>query len=391
MRILFVTPYYAPEFKFGGPPQKIHSIAKGLIERGASVRVASFDHQEPRRNDEDRIEGVPVHYLPWRGRGLSQIPFATAGLRNEINEADIIQCYGIYTLLVPVAARLAANMGQPVMHEPLGMYPPRAGNRLPKRAYNWLVTRGMLNDSAAVIAASQTEAAELKAFVPAANVVYRRNGIDVEAFANLPSPHELRRAWHLRAEERVVLFVGRLSPIKNLEQLVLAFAKATLSTNAECGMRNAERLKLVLVGPAEPKYERLLRKVIECKGISDRVIFAGALYEKEQKTALAVADLFVLPSLNESFGNAAGEAVAAGVPVLLTETCGIAPIIHKRAGLAVPLGVDSLAEGMRLMLKSEVRDQMTARREEVKRELSWDEPIAQTVALYERIIAQSRK
>ena len=111
----------------------------------------------------------------------------------------------------------------------------------------------------------------------------------------------------------------------------------------------------------------------------------------DQKAALAIADVFVLPSLNENFGNAAGEAVAAGVPVLLTETCGIAPLIHKRAGYAVPLGVESLADGLRRMLDPSFRDEMTARREEVKRELSWDEPIAQQIALYERIVAQSRK
>ena len=67
----------------------------------------------------------------------------------------------------------------------------------------------------------------------------------------------------------------------------------------------------------------------------------------DQKAALALADLLVLPSLNESFGNSAAEAVAAGVPVLLTDTCGIASMIHRRAGLAVPLGVEALAEGLR--------------------------------------------
>lgn len=380
MRIAFITPYYAPELRFGGPPQKIHSIAKGLIGRGATIRVVTFDHREPRRNDEDGIEGVPVQYLPWRGRGLRQMPLGTTALRNEINAADIIHCYGIYTLLVPVAARIAATRGQLVVHEPLGMYPPRAGNRLPKRAYNWLLTRGMLNNSAAVIAASQTEAAELRTFAPAANVVYRRNGIDVEAFENIPSGNELRRTWKVGATERIILFLGRLSPIKNLEQLVSAFARLPL-----------HNVQLVLVGPTEPKYERRLRELIGREGISDRVIFAGALYEEEQKAALAAAHLLVLPSLNESFGNAAGEAVAAAVPVLLTETCGIASVIHKRAGLAVPLGVDSLAEGMRMMLDPKFRARMTSRREEVLRDLSWDEPIAQTIALYEKIIRNSKR
>jgi glycosyltransferase involved in cell wall biosynthesis len=96
-----------------------------------------------------------------------------------------------------------------------------------------------------------------------------------------------------------------------------------------------------------------------------------------------------LPSLNENFGNAAAEAVAATLPVLLTETCGIAPIIDGRAGMAVGLEVESLAEGIRQMMKSEVRSQMTARSEEVKRELSWEEPIRQQIEIYREAIARN--
>ncbi len=102
---------------------------------------------------------------------------------------------------------------------------------------------------------------------------------------------------------------------------------------------NLPKARLVLVGPAEEgQYEARLRSLITGRAIAGRVLMPGPLYDDEQRAALASADLFVLPSLNESFGNAAAEAVAAGVPVLLTDTCGIAPLIHQRAGLAVPLG-----------------------------------------------------
>src|SRR5207247_11401600 len=123
----------------------------------------------------------------------------------------------------------------------------------------------------------------------------------------------------------------------------------------------------------EEKYIQKLRSVVSVNQLELRVRFCGALYEAEQRAALGLADVFVLPSLNESFGNAAGAAVAAGVPVLLTNTCGIAPLIDRRAGLAVPLGVESLAKGLQVMLDPVQRDLLTAQREQVKRELSWDE------------------
>jgi glycosyltransferase involved in cell wall biosynthesis len=143
---------------------------------------------------------------------------------------------------------------------------------------------------------------------------------------------------------------------------------------------------LLLAGPLlEPGYETKIRALIKSLHLQDSVRLIGPLYDQDKLAALASADLFVLPSLSESFGNAAAEAVAAGVPVLLTNTCGIAPVIHRRAGLAVPLGVVSIAEGMRIMMGHQ-RDQYLRQREQVPQELACHEPVRQTAELYESIL-----
>ena len=256
------------------------------------------------------------------------------------------------------------------------MFPPRAKNQMAKRLYNSVFTRWLLHRASAIVAASANEAQELSTRADRARIVVRRNGIDVDAFASLPSGEYLRERWGIGSSELIVLFVGRVSPIKNLEDLILAFSRA-----------NIPNARLVLVGPLpERTYESSLRALIQRCGLETRVIVAGPLYHEEQRAALNLADFFVLPSSYESFGNAAAEAVAAGVPVLLTDTCGIAPIIHERAGLAVPLGIESFATGLRTMSDPEKRRDLVAKTEEVKRELSWDEPITQTERLYEEII-----
>src|SRR4029434_1132185 len=101
--------------------------------------------------------------------------------------------------------------------------------------------------------------------------------------------------------------------------------------------------------------------------------------------AVAAADLLEWPSLSESFGNAAAEAVAAGVPVLLTDTCGIASMIHGRAGLAVPLGSAAIGSGRSIMMSPD-RIRHVQQQEQVMRELSWDEPVTQTAKLYEALL-----
>jgi glycosyltransferase involved in cell wall biosynthesis len=175
---------------------------------------------------------------------------------------------------------------------------------------------------------------------------------------------------------QLILYVGRISAKKNLLGLVQAFT-----------LINAPLARLVIAGPvSEPNYMRQLQNDVRASPRRDDILIEGPLYENDLRAALSAADLFVLPSLNENFGNAAGEAVAAGMPVLLTDTCGIASIIHQRAGLAVPLGVDNLAAGLETMLDPVKRTGLAAKRVEVQRELSWDEPLAQTERLYEAII-----
>jgi glycosyltransferase involved in cell wall biosynthesis len=381
MRLLFVTPFYYPEHKFGGPPRKIRALATGLMRRQVEVLVATFDSKNATNRERRSVESVPVQYLPWIGKGLKQLPLDRRSLSTAIKSADLIHCYGLYNLICPIAVRFARRYDKPVVLEPLGMYPPRARNRFAKRFYNAALTRRMIRQSRAVVAASPGELKDLRQIVPPGKLIFRSNGIDLEKFENLLAGDKLRSRWNLSPQERVVLFIGRISPIKNLEQLILAFAEADIP-----------KTQLILVGPSsEERYMRKLRSIVSAKQLERRVTFAGPLYEEEQRAALALADLFVLPSLNESFGNAAGEAVAAGVPVLLTNTCGIAPLIDQRAGLAVPLGVESLAKGLKVMLDPVQRDVLTAQREQVKRELSWDEPIQQTVELYERIIEEKEK
>jgi glycosyltransferase involved in cell wall biosynthesis len=159
--------------------------------------------------------------------------------------------------------------------------------------------------------------------------------------------------------------------------LVLAFDAASL-----------ERACLVLVGPAlEPDYLQKLVDLIGELNLEGRVLLAGPLYGEDKLCALAAADLFVLPSFMESYGNAAAEAVAAGVPVLLTEGCGIAPQIDGRAGMVVSATVSALKQGLHSMIEDRtVRESLTKQMGQVTKELSWDEPLAQTEQLYEAVI-----
>lgn len=378
MRLLFVTPYYYPELKFGGPPQKMHTLARGFSARGHDVRVLTFHSEHPRRNRQDNLDGVCVQYLPWLGRSLRQWPLGVGLIKSSVAAADLVHWYGLYDFLGPKAITQCRRLSRPFVMEPLGMYVPRGRSLWPKRVYHRFFTRRFAKLAAALIAASESERDDLTGLVPPERLIVRRNGIEVATFSRLPEREICRQRLGIKPGEKLILYLGRLSPIKNLPQFISAFARLK-----EDGVR------LLIAGPAnEPDYAATLRSQVDKLGLDSKVSFPGSLFGDDKLSALAAADLFVLPSISESFGNAAGEAVAAGVPVLLTNTCGIAPLIHRRAGLAVPLGEEPLAAGLRTMLDQSSCYELTSRRAEVVAALSWDDPIRQTEQLYQQVLSR---
>lgn len=348
-----------------------------MSARGYHVQVVTLNSEQRRANQLTSIEGIPVQYLSWAGAGHLQVPLNPGALADVIRQAEIIHCYGLYNLLSPIAAFLSQQQNKPFLIEPMGMAVVRTGHRSLKRLYHRAFTAYLLRHATCVIAGSPVEAQELSPIVKGDRLVLRRLGVDVTYFQSLPSDAAFRNNLGIAPDEKVVLYVGRISPIKNLEMLVRAFSQA-----------NLQRTRLVLVGPMlEPKYTAQLRSLIDKCDLANRVLLVGPLYDRDKLAALAAADLFVLPSLAESYGLVAAEAVAAGIPVLLTETCGIAHQIHRRAGLAVPVDEQALVIGLQTLVKdSAQRAILTQHQDEVIQQLSWSEPLDKTEHIYKTIL-----
>jgi glycosyltransferase involved in cell wall biosynthesis len=123
--------------------------------------------------------------------------------------------------------------------------------------------------------------------------------------------------------------------------------------------------------------------------VRTRIQFAGPLFGGNKWAAYRDADVFVLPSQNENFGNTAAEAVAAGTPVIVTEQCGIAPLLANEAGLVVRHDSAALSEALAQMLGTgETRARLEAGCAKVTSRLGWDEPVREMETLYGRLASQ---
>ena len=124
-------------------------------------------------------------------------------------------------------------------------------------------------------------------------------------------------------------------------------------------------------------------------GVSQDVRFSGPLFGQDKWMAYRDADVFVLPSQNENFGNTAAEAVAAGTPVIVTEQCGIAPLLASQAGLVVKHGVHELAEALsHILTDDKLHRHLQSGCAKVASDLGWGGPIREMESLYGKCVSR---
>ena len=392
MRILNVTETYAPFVEFGGPPVKVRALSEGLARRGHQVTVLTADwglekrlQSQEQKSIVDRSpfgwrreeNGVQAIYVPtWmRYRRVSWNPAVKRYCRARLQNFDVVHIFGLYDLLGPAVGAACRKRSLPYVLEPIGMFVPIVRNLWLKRMYHAIWGRRLLQGASAVIATSEQEVEELVAGgLPHKNVALRRNGVEVPS--SWPERGKFRKAQGISQEEKVVLFLGRLSTKKSPDLLLKAFAELSETCSGI-------PMKLVFAGPDEDGVKSELERMATQLGVRMRVQFAGPVFGEMKWAAYRDADVFVLPSQNENFGNSAAEAVAAGTPVIVTERCGIAPLLADGAGLVVRHDQAELSNALeRTVMETGLRSRLAAGSANVTSRLGWDAPVREMETLY---------
>ena len=399
MRILNVTQSYYPFLEKGGPTVKVRAIARTLRQRGHLVTVLTADWGiratdfvrettvRGRWGWQSEQDGIEVVYLPVLGRYrmLSANTGVLRFCRERLDEFELVHIYGLYDLIGPAVAYFCRRRGIPYVVEPMGMFRPIVRNLWLKRLYHSLFGQTMLSGAQRLIATAEQERKELvEGGIPDAKVVVRRNGVEVPA--QLPPAGTFRRQWGIPIDAKLVLFLGRLVSKKSPELILEAFTGWREQTG------HMEPALLVLAGPDERDgYRQRLEASVLRLGLEGEALFTGPLYGDAKWAAYRDADVFVLPSQNENFGNSVAEAIACGTPVIVTECCGIAPLVDQRAGLVVPYNREALQASLARMLEdAELSQSLRARCTEVARALGWEEPVTMMENLYAELVREGR-
>jgi glycosyltransferase involved in cell wall biosynthesis len=375
LNLVHVLPYYAPAWSFGGVVRAAHGLTAALAAAGHQVTVVTTDAAGQGRQitaGADVLDAVRVvrchNWLPvLRYLNLSSPPGMYRVLRNLIQTADVVHVHEFRTMENLFALALARRFEVPVVMSPHGTLGYGAGRSAVKKGWDALLGQWTASRIRHVAALTEDEAADVRALwgrlrvpIPDDRVSVIPNGVDPAAFVTLPPRERFRQRWGIPLDALLVLFLGRLHVRKGAHHLVDA-------------LQNLPDVWLALVGPDEGQRTALQESAAR-HDVADRVVFTGMLDGPDKLAALAGADVLALPAVGEGLPMVALEAMAAGLPVALSDECHLESAFAAGAGIRLdPLTGESVAAALHPLLHdSALRQRMGQRgRELVNARYTW--------------------
>jgi len=310
----------------GGVAASVLALSRGMAQRGHKIDILMLD--DPNAAWTKNVD-LTVHAL---GSGVGSYRYSKAlmpWLRKHGGDYDRVIVNGIWQYLSFAAWRRYAGSTIPYYVLPHGMLDPWFKETFPlKHLKKWLywpwAEYRVLRDAAAVIFTSEEERLLARKSFWLYHAREKVSPLGIEALEISPTAKsEFFSRYPKLQNTRNFLFLGRLHPKKGCDILLDAFAKIS--------PRNG--MSLILAGPDQVGWEQKLRKQVARLNLIENVVFTGMLQGAMKEGALAGADAFVLPSHQENFGISVVEALAAGVPVLISNRVNIwREIDSDRAG-----------------------------------------------------------
>jgi len=406
MKILFAVHGYKPAWRIGGPVVSVPALAEALAQRGHEVTVFTTNSNLDETLDvpTDRlidVDGVQVRYFrreePLR-RWLSRVKYISQSIGmlycpEMPRELDrIAPCVDLVHTHIPfvyptwATARAARRHGVPLFYHQRGVLDPQRlrFRALKKRIYLSLVERPILHRATTLLALTEAERLSYAALGVHTPCRVIPNGIDLPECVTPSHAQEVLVEFGIEAHHIVVLFMGRLHPVKGADRLLEAFVRIAA--------RHPDA-RLILAGPDEFEIESAFRKHVSDAGLQERVAFPGMVSGTRKTILLERADLFALPSDAEGFSMAILEAMAHRTAVLISKGCHFERVQEVGAGVVAESTTEAVQAALEPLLTSKARLHAMgeAGRILVSREYTWDSVASRMLDTYEEGLARHRE
>lgn len=391
MKILHVIPTVAASD--GGPAKAVVEMCRDSNKRGAEAEIYTTNLDGTGVHavacgKPIEVNGVRITYFPVAFSNFFKIsPALVTALKSKIPDCDVVHIHSLYQFPSTAAAFYCRRFEVPYILRPHGTLDPylHARHRGRKWLYELLFERRNLRDAAAVHFTTDDEMRLAQDSGLQFNPVVIALGVDFQRGATLRRDRTaMEERWPKTTNKKVILFLGRINFKKGLDILARAFGQIA---------RVRDDVFLMIAGPDSDGLGARVREWLAEEGVLDRTIFAGMVTGDDKSAIWAGASMFVLPSHSENFGIAVVEAMASGLPVVISDAVNLAPAIAAaEAGLVVKANASEMAKAIERLLNDDTLAHRNADNgiKLARESFSWDAAGPKLMEMYDRVVANSR-
>jgi glycosyltransferase involved in cell wall biosynthesis len=365
--------------RHGGPSRSVPTLCDALKAFGQNAQLVtgiSFDPSIVSRFPRDSSSVHAVKEGKYFGRWSLRHGFIEhlERLTKELSGATIIHDHGLWLPTNHVVAKFCNQHHLPRIISPRGMLSGWSlqRRRWLKQAMLWAFQWQDLKTADGFHATSEQEAADI-----------RRMGLN-QPIAVVPNGVEFPEQIPQRSPEakRQVLFLGRIHPVKGLENLLTAWKQINPDPS----------WSLVLAGPDENGFAQAIRGRIASAELGESVKLIGPVNDVEKWQLYADSTLFVLPSFSENFGLSIAEAIHAGLPVITTTGTPWEELQQLKLGWWVEPTVEALSSALHEALQMDART-LAGRgirgKQWISEKFGWHSVARQMFQFYAEIVAKN--
>lgn len=370
MKTLHVIPSIHP--RYGGPSKAIIEMCEALSKVGVECDIATTHF-----SGETKILARETRVYSFKASS-GEYKFSLGlylWLKKNIKNYDLVHIHSVFCFPTFIAARIASQNKVPYILRTIGqLYPWVLANRSSffKKIYLGLIEKKTIDMARFLHFTTEDEKNSI-----GVKINNKKNFV-LPLGVNIPKKIHKTKFEEFFPElknKKILLFLSRIHPKKGLELLLNSFDKKT-------------DLTLVVAGSGNEEYVSKIKRIAQKLNIKNQVKFTGHISGKRKLALLQNSVAFILPSYTENFGISVVEAMASGVPILISKNVGLSDDIEKNeAGITFNLDINSIRKSIeKIKNNGKILKMKKNGLKLVQEKYNWKKIAREQVKIYERII-----